>query len=572
MPRSPGAPLPLLLAGLLACSPPRPSRPTVLLVSGTPHAVASDATRHSLNPGDVLNLSDTLLTPPDALLVVSCGPSGFALLPESRVRIIPFRRDSFGLELLDGSVLVLHGSTNGFPVITTTATLRPNSPSAYAILRAKPDATRFRIYQGSFLVSSNTVTRTDTLLLLPDASLKPSPIQEPEAARLPLGLQAFRLHGTSTVHVTPAVPADLLLDDAFLVRLPASFLLADNRPHRLLVRASRRRDISTNLTPGLPQTVQWSPEPPVLSGSDAPLAPSTGPALAVGDTLILASTPAELTALSTISRTVLWRVPIPDSPSSFLLHPPHLVVRTASHILCILSESGRVLWTYRTGSTVTGVVTVDDLVCYAERNGLLHARNIRNGTLVWSFRTLHPSVHLLLVDPYSLIATTQNGTLIAVDPTTGTLLWQTSARRRPSPAPAAALGRHIIFPCRNGDLVRLGPDRTPRVIRTGHSKDILLLEAAPPVVALAFSDGTLLGIDPVHLSRRWHRTSSAVPTALACGPDGHLYAAFNDGTVFKLSAATGELLDSATYPEAVRDIVFTDRETFVSTSRGLYTF
>lgn len=574
MPRPALTPLHNLLpALLLACSSHQHPLPTVLLVSGTPSSTPHEHTRRGLNPGDHLKPDETFTTHDDSLLVASYGPSGFALLPDSQARLIPSRQPTPAVELLEGSALLSYTSTDGlFPLITSTATLHPHTTPTYALVRTTPTATRLRIYQGSFLLRSQPVTQTHTLTLTTSSPPTPSATQEPDAENLPIGPPAFRLQGPITVHVSAPHPADLFLDDSFLARLPASFLLPNGQPHRLLVRSARHKDITTNIPPYPPPTVFWNPTPKPVAETDEALAPSTGPALAIGQTLVFATPPSDLAALDIPSRKTLWRTSLPSPATTLLPHSGHILLSTPSHIICLLADSGRILWTVKTTSRPSDIVTVADLVCYAEDAGLVHSRNLHDATLAWSFRTLKPPRHLVLLDSRTLLTLTDNGLLLALDPSTGTLLWQTHIGRTPSSPPPLPLDGRILIPCRDGSLVFVDRHRKTQTVRTGSAKEIRGLTATSSAIVVALSDGSLLGLDPGRLSRRWRRNGPDRPTLLTHGPQGHLYAGFADGTLMKLSATTGEPLQTATYPSTVLGVIPSGRETFVLTRRGLYTF
>ncbi len=190
------------------------------------------------------------------------------------------------------------------------------------------------------------------------------------------------------------------------------------------------------------------------------------------------------------------------------------------YVRCLDPQSGAVVWSVKTGSRFYAGASVVNGVAYVPGgDGVLYALRVATGERVWEYRANEELVTVPVVREGKVFVASQAEAVFAVDAATGKWLWQ---YRREAPSGFSVRG------------------------------------AAQPVVGdgllyMGFADGffAALGIDDGVI--RWERRLTIsggtqfmdVDSTAVLDDDGHVFAASYKDGLYALSAATGDIVWSA---------------------------
>jgi outer membrane protein assembly factor BamB len=200
-------------------------------------------------------------------------------------------------------------------------------------------------------------------------------------------------------------------------------------------------------------------------------------------------------------------------------------------------------------------ITVDGETAYVARTNVIYAINSANGVQRWQFPSeSSASVYFyappLVTDQY-IVAGSYSGVLYAIDPSTGSEVWNFSM----------ATGRYIATPVMAGDLI-LAPNGDKHlyaidqdgVLQWSFEADSAIW-ASPlvdgDVVYVASLGHTLYALSLEDQSILWQADLEGGLTDAPVLVDGALYIGTLGAEVIKLDASTGEILWRVTTPGSV---------------------
>jgi outer membrane protein assembly factor BamB len=197
--------------------------------------------------------------------------------------------------------------------------------------------------------------------------------------------------------------------------------------------------------------------------------------------------------------------------------------------------NGDVRWSSRLpGMIVGGVLVAGDTIFAASSRpeGRIYALRRGTGKQIWRTSTPPIGAPLALIDGV-LIAETQRGQVLGLDPTTGKVRWrQRIGVARAAPAPA---GNGAVVVATTDSLVRLLSSDgkvTHRIVSPGTVVAPWLAHAGSLVAGTA--DSLVISIDPTDLHRNWTlRVDAPVLGSLAALGDT-LFLATRSGTVYRI--------------------------------------
>jgi outer membrane protein assembly factor BamB len=195
------------------------------------------------------------------------------------------------------------------------------------------------------------------------------------------------------------------------------------------------------------------------------------------------------------------------------------------------------------------------------RDGWLHAFH-PDGKLAWEFQGQGPFGGEPLIDSGTVYAGCHDGRLYALDLTTGALRWKYDAKEQLGTRPALEKGLLVVASLQ--DTV-FAVDATNGAWKWHHRRDLgegFTIHGAASVqidggrVFAAYSDGTVAAIDAASGQLRWEqhvapsgRYQDVDSLSLA---DGRLYLAAYSGAIMALDPATGKTLWSQAFTGAAR--------------------
>jgi outer membrane protein assembly factor BamB len=164
--------------------------------------------------------------------------------------------------------------------------------------------------------------------------------------------------------------------------------------------------------------------------------------------------------------------------------------------------------------------------------GRIHALRRRSGKQIWKTSTHPIGAPLALVEGV-LIAQTQRGEALGLDPATGDVLW----RRRVGVGRVAAApaGSGAVLVATTDSLLRLKADDGRITHRAGSPGAVVSpwLAHAGALVA-GTTDSLVVSIDPADLSRNWAVRVDAPVTGTPAALGDTLYAAARSGTIYRI--------------------------------------
>jgi outer membrane protein assembly factor BamB len=95
-------------------------------------------------------------------------------------------------------------------------------------------------------------------------------------------------------------------------------------------------------------------------------------------------------------------------------------------LYALRADDGQKLWRFETLGFVQCAPLYDaneDVLYFGSNDGALYKVNAKNGQLVWRFMTNAEVARRPVLDGGTLFATNANDTVLAIDPTSGKLLW-----------------------------------------------------------------------------------------------------------------------------------------------------
>jgi outer membrane protein assembly factor BamB len=206
-------------------------------------------------------------------------------------------------------------------------------------------------------------------------------------------------------------------------------------------------------------------------------------------------------------------------------------------------SSGRVRWSRRlSGMIVGGVALAGDTVFAATSrpDGRIYALRRTNGKQIWRTDTGPIGVPLSIVDSV-LVAQTQRGDVLGVDPVTGRIRW----RRKSGVARAAAApaGNGGVLVSTTDSLVRLmtaDGKVTHRVVSPGVVVSSWVLHDGALVAGT--TDSQVVSINPSDLTRNWTLRVDAPVLGSPAALGDTLFLATRAGTVYRIEPGPEPIL------------------------------
>ncbi len=198
--------------------------------------------------------------------------------------------------------------------------------------------------------------------------------------------------------------------------------------------------------------------------------------------------------------------------------------------------SGQLRWSSRLGGIIGGgVLVVGDTVYAASGRpeGKLYALDAHTGQRLWRSKTGTISAPLALVDG-TLVAETQRGEVLGLDPVAGTVRWRRIVGFSRIPAIAADSGTLVVATI--DSLFRLAT-RDGKVVRRARSPGAIVspwLEHRGLLVA-GTTDSGVVAIAPDDLRPRWRAALDAPVLGTPAAQGDTLYAASRRGTLYRIA-------------------------------------
>jgi outer membrane protein assembly factor BamB len=214
--------------------------------------------------------------------------------------------------------------------------------------------------------------------------------------------------------------------------------------------------------------------------------------------------------------------------------------------------SGEVLWSVRLAGIIVGGVLLSGDTVYAASSrpeGRVHAFRRDTGKQIWRASTDPIGAPLAMVDGV-LVAETQKGDVLALDPATGKVRWH----RRVGVAriPAAAAGEGAVVVATTDSLVRLtlaDGKVTHRVESPGTVVSTWLAHRGALVAGT--TDSQVVSIRPADLHRNWTLQVDAPVLSAPAALGDTLFLASRVGTVYRIvpdSAPAAEPIATLEWP------------------------
>jgi outer membrane protein assembly factor BamB len=198
--------------------------------------------------------------------------------------------------------------------------------------------------------------------------------------------------------------------------------------------------------------------------------------------------------------------------------------------------SGQMRWSSRLGGIIGGgVLVVGDTVYAASGRpeGKVYALDAHTGHRLWRAKTGTVSAPLALVDG-TLVALTQRGEVIGLDPAAGTVRWRRIVGFSRIPAVAADSGTVVVATI--DSLFRLSI-RDGKVVRRVRSPGAIVspwLEHRGLLVG-GTTDSGVVAIAPDDLRPRWRAALDAPVLGTPAAQGDTLYAASRRGTLYRIA-------------------------------------
>ena len=181
---------------------------------------------------------------------------------------------------------------------------------------------------------------------------------------------------------------------------------------------------------------------------------------------------ASIRAYSMKDGTPLWRN---DRPSGMMAASPavvgrELVVHGMDGSVWVLNRfNGKVLWRYRTGSSIeSSPVVMDGVDYFGNWGGTVYALNLRTHRALWTYRSGYKITSSASYMNGTVFIGDYGGRLLALGARTGRLHWSSSVNGRIYGTPAVASGR-VFVPSSDGNTMTAFTTRGHRLwtINTG---------------------------------------------------------------------------------------------------------
>jgi outer membrane protein assembly factor BamB len=198
--------------------------------------------------------------------------------------------------------------------------------------------------------------------------------------------------------------------------------------------------------------------------------------------------------------------------------------------------SGQLRWSSRLGGLIGGGVLVAGDTVYAASGrpeGKVYALDAHTGRRLWRTTTGTVSAPLALVDGI-LVAETQRGEVLGLDPAAGTVRWRRLVGFSRIPAVPADSGTLVVATI--DSLFRLNA-RDGKVVRRARSPGAIVspwLEHRGLLVA-GTTDSSVVAIAPGDLRPRWRAALDAPVLGTPAAQGDTLYAASRRGTLYRIA-------------------------------------
>ncbi|MBA3495714.1 MAG: PQQ-like beta-propeller repeat protein [Gemmatimonadales bacterium] len=203
--------------------------------------------------------------------------------------------------------------------------------------------------------------------------------------------------------------------------------------------------------------------------------------------------------------------------------------------------SGRTLWSMRLGGLIGGGVLVSGDTVYAATSrpeGRVHALDARSGRRFWRASTGPVGAALALLDGV-LVAETQRGEVIGLEPGTGEVRW----RRRLGVARIAAArgdsGTMIVATVDSLFRVRIADGRVVRRARSPGAVVSPWIEHRGALVG-GTTDSLVVAIGRGDLKPRWRAALDAPVLGSPAAMGTVIYAASRRGTLYRITVDSGD--------------------------------
>jgi len=244
----------------------------------------------------------------------------------------------------------------------------------------------------------------------------------------------------------------------------------------------------------------------------------------------------------------LWWQPLPAGAYPFLLsvvdHIVYVTVQqTATHqssIIALRVDDGTLLWQYQQELSTPNIFVSDGIVYLNTPDGaLLVALQATTGRLLWRTPANEAQWFLTSADGRTYTKSEQ-GIISARQSRTGSLIWHYQSASSSSPLVA---GESVYLSSANGTLVALRAHDGSLLWQNKHANTLGgIVSLADGVLYVSASNGTIFAFHTLDGSLLWQYHLSSLPDQQAMVINDQLYFHTRDGYVSALQARTGLLL------------------------------
>lgn len=244
----------------------------------------------------------------------------------------------------------------------------------------------------------------------------------------------------------------------------------------------------------------------------------------------------------------LWSQPLSAGAYPFLLsvvdHIVYVTVQqTATHqssIIALRADDGTLLWQYQQELSTPNIFVSDGIVYLNAPDGaLLVALQATTGRLLWRTPANDAQWFLTSADGRTYTKSEQ-GIISARQSRTGSLIWHYQSASSNSPLVA---GESVYLSSADGTLVALRAHDGSLLWQTKHANTLGgIVSLADGLLYVSASDGTMYAFHTLDGSLLWQYHLSSLPDQQAMVINDQLYIHTRDGYVSVLQARTGLLL------------------------------
>jgi len=219
-----------------------------------------------------------------------------------------------------------------------------------------------------------------------------------------------------------------------------------------------------------------------------------------------------------------------------------LLVAGGRNLFALDSESGRLVWNYRSKEALFDPVLVHGQLLLTSKKGMVRALSVESGKTIWERKIDQGWLYPPGVAGNLLITGGQSRIVFALDAATGAAKWQRSLDQELVYSPLATAGGGVVITTFSGGVWMLNSDDGSELWRTGFATPSLFPSMVDRLLLMSEFDGTLRALDPVNGTVIWEQILPSRLLAPVSGGDGLLLATVDGGEVFLLDSSTGAIM------------------------------